>query len=88
MEKAHLKFCKFSLGTGKRSSNLAVMGELGRYPIYTDVIVNMFSYLNYLHNSDDVLLNEALLLSKTLSQENKNSWYNSMKSIAHYLNIY
>jgi hypothetical protein len=29
-----MKFCKFSLGIGKRISNLAVIGELGRYPLF------------------------------------------------------
>jgi hypothetical protein len=45
-EKAHMKFCKFSLGVGKRSSNLAVIGELGRYPLFIEIIISMFSYLN------------------------------------------
>jgi hypothetical protein len=37
-----MKFCKFSLGVGKRSSNLAVTGELGRYPLFIEIIISMF----------------------------------------------
>jgi hypothetical protein len=44
-EKAHMKFCKFSLGVGKRSSNLAVIGELGRYPLIMARTINMHTDL-------------------------------------------
>jgi hypothetical protein len=27
-ENVHIKFCKFSLGVGKRTTNIAVLGEL------------------------------------------------------------
>ena len=61
-EKAHMKFCKFSLGVGKRSSNLAVIGELGRYPLFIKIIISMFSYLTRLSNSKDIILSEALCI--------------------------
>ena len=60
-EKAPMKFCKFSHGVGKRSSNLAVIGELGRYPLFIEIIISMFSYLTRLSNSKDIILSEALL---------------------------
>jgi hypothetical protein len=63
-EKAHMKFCKFSLGIGKRNSNLAVIGELGRYPLFIEIIIPMFSYLTRISNSKDILLSEALSVSK------------------------
>ena len=62
-----MKFCKFSLGVVKRSSNLAVIGELGRYPLFIEIITSMFSYLNRISNSKDTLLSEALSVSKLLS---------------------
>jgi hypothetical protein len=57
-----MKFCKFSLGVGKRSSNLAVIGELGRYPLFIKIIISMFSYLTRLSNSKDIILSEALCI--------------------------
>jgi hypothetical protein len=33
-----IKFCKFSLGVGKRTTDIAVLGELGRYPLLLEVI--------------------------------------------------
>ncbi|CAG2225886.1 unnamed protein product [Mytilus edulis] len=70
-ESVHLKICKFSLGVGKRSTNMAVIGELGRYPLFIEVIVNMFSYLSRLTSTEDQLLSEALLVSKSLSNHRK-----------------
>jgi hypothetical protein len=32
-EHVHLKFCKYILEVGKWSTSLAIMGELGRYPL-------------------------------------------------------
>ena len=81
IEKAHMKFCKFSLGIGKRISNLAVIGELGRYPLFIEIIISMFSYLTRISNSKDILLSEALSVSKLLSDQNKKSWYSTILSL-------
>ncbi|CAG2220266.1 unnamed protein product [Mytilus edulis] len=86
-ESIHSKICKFSLGVGKRSTNMAVIGELGRYPLFIEVIVNMFSYLSRLTSTEDQLLSEALLVSKSLSNHSKKSWFNSINSLAKYLDI-
>ena len=59
-ESVYLKLCKFSLGVGKRSTNMAVIGELGRYPLFIEVIVNMVSYLSRLTNTEDKLLAKYL----------------------------
>ena len=80
-----MKFCKFSLGVGKRSSNLAVIGELGRYPLFfIEIIISMFSYLTRLSNSKDILLSEALSVSKLLYDQNKKSWYSTILSLLKY----
>jgi hypothetical protein len=75
-----MKFCKFSLGVGKRSSNLAVIGEFGRYLLFIEIIISMFSYLTSLSNSKDILLSEALSVSQLLSDQNKKSWYSTILS--------
>jgi hypothetical protein len=35
-DKINLKFCKFTLGVNSKSSNIAVLSEIGRIPIYAD----------------------------------------------------
>jgi hypothetical protein len=34
VEKAHIKLCKYSIKVGEKATNSAVMGELGRYPLF------------------------------------------------------
>lgn len=86
-ESVHLKFCKYMLGVGKRSTTLAVMGELGRYPLYLEIIVTMFKYLYRLSTTDDVLLSEAFTVSKNLNIQKKYSWYSCLESLMDYMNI-
>ena len=40
-EKLRLKFCKFLLGVHKKSTNLAVQSELGRFPLHFDILSNI-----------------------------------------------
>ena len=59
-EHAHLKLSKYILGVGKRSTSLAIMGELGRYQLCIDIIISMFKYLKRLYTNADMLLRNAL----------------------------
>ena len=43
-EKVHMKICKYGLEVNRRSTNLAAIGELGRYPLYLEVLLNMIKY--------------------------------------------
>ena len=86
-ENVHIKFCKFSLCVGKRTTNIAVLGEMGRYPLLLEVILNIFRYFKYLLKYEDVLLSEALKVSKSLKSLNINSWYGSIESVMQYINI-
>ena len=40
-EKLNIKFCKYLLGVNKKSTNIAVLSELGRYPIYLKLITQV-----------------------------------------------
>jgi hypothetical protein len=62
------------------------MGELGRYPLYIDIFINMVNYYIRLLKSDG-LLSEALSTSKTLFNINdKNSWSGCIYALQ-YLNV-
>jgi hypothetical protein len=37
-EQSHVKILKYILGVNRKTTNIAVMSELGRYPIYFSVI--------------------------------------------------
>ena len=57
MEKLHLRFLRFCLGLHTKASNLAVYGDLGRYPMYVDQCIQTLKYHNYiLYKTDNKLL--------------------------------
>ena len=43
-KKAHFKLCKYSIKVRKKATNRAVMGELGRYPLFLEVLLNIIKY--------------------------------------------
>ena len=52
-EKIHtgIKHCKYILVVYRKSTNLAVLSELGRYPIQINVVLSLFKYWHHLNNS-------------------------------------
>ena len=57
----NLKFCKFILGVNSKSSNVAVLSEIGRFPIYFNIVLSMISYIHRLQHCSSNLLKEAFL---------------------------
>ena len=51
-EKLHLKFCKFLLGVHKKSTNLAIQSELGRFPLHFDILKQILRFWHRLENLD------------------------------------
>jgi hypothetical protein len=47
-EKIHTKLCKYLLEVGRRSTNSAVLGELGRFPLILEAFLNVVKYWAYL----------------------------------------
>lgn len=82
-EKLHVSFCKFILGTHKKTSNLAVLSELGRFPFHFVIIKTMLKYWHRLENlgTSFPLLNDAFLSSKQLFWKKLPSWYSSINQI-------
>ena len=52
-EKLHLKFMKLILGVHQKASNLAVYGELGRYPTFISDIMQCLKYSDYLASQEN-----------------------------------
>ncbi len=56
-EKLHLKWAKYIFGVNSKSTNIAVTGELSRYPLITEIIVNAVKYWFRVKNAkQDTLL--------------------------------
>ena len=58
-EKLNMKFCKYILGVSKMCTNIAVLSELGRYPLYINVLTHLFLFWHRLENSPTDLLRKA-----------------------------
>ena len=75
IEKLNIHMCKYVLhvGVGKKTSNIATYGELGRYPLYTDTVLAIIKY--WLHiNKDantDKLIKYALQDNYVMFQNKK-----------------
>jgi hypothetical protein len=46
-EKLNTKFCKYILGVNRRSTNIAILSELGKYPLHISLLVNLIFLLIY-----------------------------------------
>ena len=53
-DKFQIKFLKYI--SGKKSSNITVLSEFGRYPLYINALVNTCKYLHRLLTSSSELL--------------------------------
>jgi len=85
-ERLNNSFAKFLIGVSTRTSNIAVRGELGRYPLYIYIINQLKNYYDRLENcNEDSLLHAAFIEQKTLSVQCSNSWLTLTKSmLEHY----
>ncbi len=81
-----IKFYKNLLGVYRTSDNNAIMGELGRYPLFFDVVSRMLKYWVRLEKlPDDKLLKEAYLCNEQLTQ--RGTWVNSIKFLLKELDL-
>jgi len=87
IEKLHSKSLKCILGVNRKSTSSAVMAELGRFPLFFTIILNMIKYWVHLENSGDTLLKEALFVSKSLHENGKESWYSCVVKVLELLDL-
>ena len=87
LDKLNTKFCKFTLGVNKKSSNFAVYAEMGRRPFYLDIVKSMLLFWHRVENMpSDSLLYNALKCSKYVDTKSC-SWYSSIKQLCSVLDI-
>ena len=87
LDKSHFRYLKYILGVNKKASNLAVLSEVARFPLYFSVILSMIKYLHRLDKLEDGLLYDAYVCNKLLDTENINCWFSSIRYILQSLNI-
>lgn len=87
-EKLNIHFSKHILGVSSKSTNIAVMGELGRYPLYIKIISQMLKYyVRIILSKDNTLLAQAMEEMKGLERQGKTTWVTIVEQIVNYLGI-
>ena len=83
IEKINISFCKWLLGVNKNATNLAVLGELGRYPLFVDAILKTLNYWLSLQarRNTKSLINDCLKVSETLHERGTKSWITGIHNI-------
>ena len=75
--------CRYLLKVNRKTCKLALYGELGRFPLYIDIIMSMVKYWIRLYDEKpkDILLFEALSENITMVNNNQQCWLSCIKSI-------
>ena len=75
-EKLAVKYYKYILGVHKRTTNLAVFGDLDRTPLFIDIVCTVIKYFGKLEEiNNGSLLCQVFDTSKELHMNGKESWY-------------
>ena len=87
-EKLHVKFLRYISGVHKKACNQAVVGELGRFPMFVDIIKCNLKYLQRIEAlPEHSLLKNAMYENNFLYQNNKSSWSSSIHFILDKLHL-
>lgn len=82
VDKLHLRFCKNMLGVRSQTSNVAVMGELGRFPLTILCRERLLKqYLKIMKNPNSLMYNVFFDLKSTNILISNNSWALSVKNL-------
>ena len=71
-ERIHKKMMRYTLGLNNKSTIDAMYAEVGRYPIYSEIVTRLLKYEQRLDQAEeDTLVKKAYRESKALHQEGK-----------------
>ena len=73
-EKLNTSFGKNVLGVNRKTTNAAVLGELGRYPLGINIIISMLKYKKHLEETNNKLLHGARRESTFLHNDGNSSY--------------
>lgn len=81
IENIHLKICKTILGVRKSTSNVAVYGELGRYPLYINRYVRIVKFWFKIISSSNIIINT--IVNSCMSDINigYTNWFANVRSL-------
>ena len=77
LERLNLRMCKYVLGVTKRTSTLAVLGELGRHPMQLLAQDKAMNFWAYMHSNNDTLIGRTYQELRLL-RHNDTGWFTKM----------
>ena len=86
-DKLQIKFLKYISKIDKKSANLAVLSEFGRYPLCIKVITNTCKFLQRLLTTNSVLLQGAYKESSLIATNKKMSWVVCVEYILKHIGV-
>ena len=86
-ETINQKMCRMVLGVHKKSSRLAVLGELGRYPLFFRALIHSLKYEWHLAYKSDTTSLAYLAFLEMDNDPNMNDWLGKIRKIRHLLEI-
>ena len=85
LEKINIRLCKYLLGVGKKTTNNAVRGELGRFPLAMKIITQSISYWNRMQKIDDLSL--AKIAYMHFLNEKHFPWFENTRNMLFFLGL-
>ena len=88
-EKINQKCARISLSVNRKTSRLAVLGELGRYPLYIKALSQCINYKMSLlgPNNQSSLISDVIKEMKLFSSRGSDCWLTRVNKIQQLLNI-
>ena len=75
VNKVTISFLRQLLGVHKKTSNLAVLGETGKYPLSVKIFIHILKYWFRLKNSENSLLRASKEANMMQDHEGSQNWY-------------
>ena len=88
-EKANLQICRNILGLSRKSSCLAVLGELGQFPVEIFCFIQMIKYWHRLKTkmNDESLISSFLKISEKDETNGHTNWLSTVRFILNYCDL-
>ena len=80
-EKLHIKICKQILGVHRKTMNIPILAELGRFPMKLSIDIQMIKYFLRLEKIQKGRFLHKLYTENKTKQENKKDWIYHVKEI-------
>ena len=81
-EKLNIKFCKYILGVNKKTTNLAVLAELGKFSIYIYIVTFILMYWHRVQNKPSNLMKATYEVCKNMYDDHLVSWFSTVIALA------